>query len=93
MAFFGAPVASRTTQARRGDARRDAGQFAKAAPPFGPGPGELSLGVGLHTGEAIVGTIGSDEVMDYTVVGDAVNIAQRLQGSRGRPGPAQPGHL
>lgn len=39
----------------------------------------LGLGIGLHSGEAVVGNIGSDEVMDYTVVGDVVNIAKRLQ--------------
>lgn len=39
----------------------------------------LGLGIGLHSGEAVVGNIGSEEVMDYTVVGDAVNITKRLQ--------------
>lgn len=39
----------------------------------------LSLGVGIHTGEAVVGNIGTERLMDYTAVGDAVNIAQRLE--------------
>ncbi len=39
----------------------------------------LSLSVGLHSGEAIVGNIGSERVMDYTVVGDTVNVAKRLE--------------
>jgi len=39
----------------------------------------LGLGIGLNSGDATVGNIGSEKVMDYTAVGDAVNIAKRLQ--------------
>lgn len=37
--------------------------------------------VGLHTGDAIVGNLGSDRLFDYTVIGDTVNLASRLEGA------------
>lgn len=40
---------------------------------------EITMGVGISTGPAMVGPLGSDYRMDYTVVGDTVNIAQRLE--------------
>jgi adenylate cyclase len=37
------------------------------------------FGVGIHVGEAVAGNIGSPERLDYTAIGDAVNISKRLQ--------------
>ena len=41
--------------------------------------GELRVGVGVHTGELVAGTIGGGGKLDYTLIGDTVNVAARVQ--------------
>jgi adenylate cyclase len=81
MAYFGAPVpqsdhAQRAVQAaidlQRAVAERNQRRAGSGAP-------IVSLGIGIHTGAVVVGTIGSDRRTDFTAVGDAVNVAQRLE--------------
>jgi len=82
MALFGAPVA-------RADAAEAAVRAAIAmqealrelhALHDAEGLPRLATGIGIHTGNVVAGNLGSSHRMNYTVIGDAVNLASRLQG-------------
>jgi len=92
MAYFGAPV-SQPDHARRAvhaaidiqqvvrkrlEARREPDDDISESLP-------VEIGIGIHTGIVIVGNIGSDRRTDFTAVGDAVNVAHRLE-KLARPG-------
>jgi adenylate cyclase len=76
MGFFGAPI-GRDDHARRAVAT--AREILDAVSGLGTTE-RLSVGVGIASGEAFVGNVGGGDVTDYTVLGDTVNVAARLQG-------------
>ena len=45
----------------------------------GRGLGKLEFGVGIHSGDVVAGVMGSDRFMEFTVIGDPVNIAARVE--------------
>jgi len=78
MAEFGAPVAipeaaTRAVECALAMHRRLQEMRDRGATPI------QGMRIGINTGEAIVGNIGSHKRMDFTVIGDAVNVAARLQ--------------
>ncbi|MFN7131381.1 MAG: adenylate/guanylate cyclase domain-containing protein [Myxococcales bacterium] len=82
MAWFGAPLPSDDHAARAVTCalRMETELAALNVLREARGEAALKIGVGLHTGEAIVGTIGSPERREFTAIGDAVNTASRIEG-------------
>lgn len=83
MAVFGAPI-PQEDHARRAcfaslDMQRELEKLRERWK--GEGKPELRVRIGLNTGLMIIGNMGSRERMDYTVMGDSVNLASRLEGA------------
>jgi len=82
MAFWGAPLGD-PQHASHGVETAIAMQRAmdRLQPQFAEmGAGVVALRIGLHSGPAIVGNMGSEDRFDYTALGDTVNLAARLEG-------------
>jgi adenylate cyclase len=82
MAIFGAPVAHPDDPLRAVQAAlaMQAALMELNTKWAAEGKRMFKIGVGINTGEAIVGNMGSQQAMGYTVIGDAVNLASRLEG-------------
>lgn len=79
MALYNTPLPQEDHPAR---AVTTASEIIRALPQFHqqfPAEFKLKINFGIHSGSAIVGNVGSPEIMDFTAVGDTVNVASRLQ--------------
>ncbi|ANK86347.1 MULTISPECIES: adenylate/guanylate cyclase domain-containing protein [unclassified Rhizobium] len=89
MAFWNAPLddpdhalhAVRASLAMQAAISRLNGQLEREAAALGNKPHVLKMGVGINTGECIVGNMGSTRRFDYSCLGDSVNLASRLEGA------------
>jgi adenylate cyclase len=77
LALFGAPIAHDDAVRQAVDAARD--MLAAMERDNAAGDWALRIGIGVHVGEVVAGTIGSPRRKEYTVIGDAVNLASRLE--------------
>lgn len=89
MAFWNAPLddpdhalhAVRASLAMQAAISRLNSQLEREAATRGAKPHVLKMGVGINTGECIVGNMGSTRRFDYSCLGDSVNLASRLEGA------------
>ncbi len=81
MAIFGAPVAHEETELRAVQAglmmQKEIRKLNETLISEGEQP--INVGIGISTGEVICGNVGSQDRMEFTVMGDPVNVAFRLQ--------------
>lgn len=84
MAFWNAPTENSKHAANAVAAALEMAQaldvFKQKLATGDPSLGGFDIGIGVHTGEAVVGLLGSDDRLDYTAIGDTVNLASRIEG-------------
>lgn len=82
MAFWGAPlrVSDHAERAVRAALDMARGIHSVNATLKVRGLPEIRIGIGLNSGEVVLGNIGSERKLDYTVIGDNVNLASRMEG-------------
>jgi adenylate cyclase len=77
LAIFGAPIDDPLEAANAVEAAREMLSAIGASNVSNPWP--IRLGIGIHIGQAVAGTVGSPRRKEYTVIGDTVNPASRLE--------------
>lgn len=85
MAFFGAPVAHEDDALRAVNCAREIIRLIEMIDEDFQKEHGIALGfsIGINTGQAIVGNMGSPERMEYTAIGDTINLGARLQSKAG----------
>ncbi|MGL5063004.1 MAG: GAF domain-containing protein [Microcoleus sp.] len=82
MAVFGAPLPLNPPESHGWMAVQSALDMRKRLQEFNahrPGEAQFRIGIGISSGDVVSGNIGSQKRMDYTVIGDAVNLSSRLE--------------
>ena len=89
MAVFGAPIshADHSIRAIRTALAMQAGIQELSKKRVQEGKDPIAIGIGVSAGEAVAGTVGTENRMEYTVIGDRVNLAARLEAN------ASPGQI
>jgi adenylate cyclase len=81
MAFWGAPLDDPEHARHAVEAALEMGEvLQRFKKELGEADASFDVGIGIHTGPAVVGLIGSDQRREYTAIGDTVNLGSRIEG-------------